>query len=81
MNISHLDSHQNQHLYPPFFNVFIGLMQTHHIACMRTHAHFMIADSRHPYFDAGIFYLLHPYRLITHTWTRHEMRLARQRGA
>ena len=57
VNISHLDSHQNQHLYPPYFSVFLALMRKHQIACMRTHAHFMIADSPHPRLDAGLFYL------------------------
>ena len=80
VDISHLDSHQNQHLYPPFFQVFIALLQQHHIACMRTHAHFMIADSRHPRFASLLFYLRHPYRFITHSWTRYEMGLARKQG-
>lgn len=81
VNISHLDSHQNQHLYPRYFPVFLALLKQHNIACMRTHAHFMLADSRHPRADAWRFYLCHPYRFLTHSWTRYEMGIARKNGA
>lgn len=78
--ISHLDSHQNQHLFPPFFKVFIKLLQLHGIHCMRTHAHFPLAESTSPRMAAVGYYLTHPYRLLTHGWTRILMRRARRGG-
>ncbi len=56
-------------------------MRKHQIACMRTHAHFMSADAENPRLDAGLFYLRHPYRFLTHSWTRHEMKIAANQGA
>lgn len=80
VNISHLDSHQNSHLYPPFFKVFIALLKQQQIACMRTHAHFMNADTRNPRAETWGFYLRHPYRFLTHSLTRYEMGVARAQG-
>jgi len=81
VQISHLDSHQNQHLYPPYFGVFLALLNRHSIACMRTHAHFVPADSAHRWLDRWLFYLKHPSRLPIHLFTRYEMRKARRAGA
>lgn len=81
VQISHLDSHQNQHLYPPYFNVFIDLLHKHGVACMRTHAHYVPADSPRLWLDRWLFYVTQPKRLPTHLWTRWEMLQARRRGA
>ncbi len=78
--ISHLDSHQNQHLYPPYFQVFLRLLKAHGIQRMRTHAHFVLAESARPRLDAWGFYLRHPKRLITHSLARYEMGVARKAG-
>jgi hypothetical protein len=80
VHISHLDSHQNQHLYPPYFRVFMRLLKAEGIYRMRTHAHFVLAESAHPRRDAVGFYLLHPYRILTHSLARYEMGVARQQG-
>ncbi|MHB9026381.1 MAG: carbohydrate deacetylase [Armatimonadota bacterium] len=80
VQISHLDSHQNQHLYPPYFQVFLKLLTSEDISRMRTHAHFVLAESAHPRWDAVGFYLRHPYRLLTHTLARYEMGVARRHG-
>jgi len=79
--ISHLDSHQNRHLYPRYFGVFLELMQETGVRCMRTHAHFALAESAQPRSDRRRYYLRHPNRFATHMTARAEMALARRRGA
>jgi len=80
VNISHLDSHQNQHLYPPYFKVFLKLLHQHQILRMRTHAHFVLAESPRPRRDALYFYAKNPYRIFTHSLARYEMLVARRQG-
>lgn len=79
--ISHLDSHQNRHLYPRYFGVFLELMREQRIRCMRTHAHFSLAESADPSGERRRYYLRHPNRLLTHATARAEMALARRNGA
>jgi predicted glycoside hydrolase/deacetylase ChbG (UPF0249 family) len=81
IEISHLDSHQNRHLYPRYFGVFLELMRDERIRCMRTHAHFALAESAHPRSDLRSYYLRHPHRFATHATARAEMALARRKGA
>jgi len=80
VEISHLDSHQGQHLYPPYFRVFLQLLNAHGVGRMRTHAHYMLADMPRPRLASLGFYLGHPYRLVTHSWARYEMWVARRQG-
>ncbi|MHB9131103.1 MAG: carbohydrate deacetylase [Armatimonadota bacterium] len=80
VKISHLDSHQNQHLYPPYFKIFLQLLKESGVMRMRTHAHFVLAESPHPYIDAWKFYTRNPYRLVTHSVARYEMWVARRHG-
>jgi predicted glycoside hydrolase/deacetylase ChbG (UPF0249 family) len=79
--ISHLDSHQNRHLYPRYFGVFLELMREQRIRCMRTHAHFALAESEHARSELRGYYLRNPHRFVTHAAARAEMALARRKGA
>ena len=81
VRISHLDSHQNQHLYPAYFPIFMALLKRHGIPCMRTHVHFIPADSPRPGVDRWLLYLRQPARLPTHLFTRYMMWRARRQGA
>jgi len=81
IQISHLDSHQNQHLFPAYFPVFMRLLERYGISCMRTHAHFAPADSPRLRLDRWLFYLRQPARLPVHLFTRTMMWRARRRGA
>ncbi|MHB0937010.1 MAG: carbohydrate deacetylase [Armatimonadota bacterium] len=81
VRISHLDSHQNQHLYPAYFPIFMGLLKRHSIPCMRTHVHYIPADSPRPGVDRWRLYLRNPGRLPTHLFTRWMMFRARRQGA
>jgi len=81
IRISHLDSHQNQHLYPRYFPVFINLLKHYDIPCMRTHVHYIPADSPRFRLDRWLLYLRQPVRLPVHLFTRHMMWRARRQGA
>lgn len=78
--ISHLDSHQNRHLYPPYFRLFLQLLDKYNIPRMRTHKHFILAECPHPRVQAVGYYARNPYRMITHGFARYEMWLARRHG-
>jgi len=81
IQLSHLDSHQNQHLFPAYFPVFMDLLNRHNIPCMRTHDHFAPADSPRLRLDRWLFYLRQPARLPVHLFTRVMMWRARRGGA
>lgn len=78
--VTHLDSHQNRHLWPKFFSVFLYLAKTYEIPRMRTHWHRinMEYEARRPVTLA--FYLTHPQRMATHGFARYLMLKARHRG-
>jgi hypothetical protein len=80
IKISHLDSHQNRHLYPPFFRVFLQLLKTQNIARMRTHRHFILVETPNPRWRALGYYATHPSRIVTHGVARYEMWVARRQG-
>jgi predicted glycoside hydrolase/deacetylase ChbG (UPF0249 family) len=79
--VSHLDSHQNRHLYPPFFFVFLDLLGKHGVPCMRTHAHFALAEDGDRRRHLAGYFARHPSRTLTHVAASAEMRYARRRGA
>lgn len=79
--VTHLDSHQNRHLYPPFFFVFLALLTKHRVPCMRTHAHFVLAEDAARRRHMPGYFTRHPFRAVTHVAADLEMRYARRRGA
>lgn len=80
IKISHLDSHQNRHLYPPYFSVFLQLLREQKIPRMRTHRHYILAERSNPHLRAVGYYLRNPSRLVTHGMARYEMWVARRQG-
>ena len=78
--ITHLDSHQNKHLYLSYFPIFLRLAQKHSIKRMRTHNYFICVEREHRRRDALIYYFRNPVRMLTHTIARTEMRWARVKG-
>jgi chitin disaccharide deacetylase len=78
--VTHLDSHQNRHLWPRFFEIFLELAREQRIDRMRTHASRigMEYEQRFPHVLA--FYAAHPRRLATHGFARYLMWRARRRG-
>jgi chitin disaccharide deacetylase len=78
--VSHLDSHQNQHLLPGFFQVFIRIAKVTSIIRMRSHRHFIGVECAMPKLQAARFYATHPKTLGRHIYTRWLMRCAKRQG-
>jgi predicted glycoside hydrolase/deacetylase ChbG (UPF0249 family) len=78
--VTHVDSHQNRHLWPKFFNVFLDLAKEYDIPRMRTHAHRVGMEYEHRVRWTLGFYATHPKRVATHGFARYLMWKARRRG-
>lgn len=78
--VTHIDSHQNRHLWPKFFSVFLALAGRYKIPRMRTHAHRICMEYRNQRLMTAAFYLTHPTRIGTHGFARYEMWKARRQG-
>lgn len=79
-SVTHLDSHQNRHLWPRFFEVFLELAQQHGIERMRTHVHRIGTGEPARIARVAAFYARNPQRLGTHGFARYLMWRARRRG-
>lgn len=80
VKISHLDSHQNQHLRPGYFEIFLRIAKKFGINRMRNHRHFICAECDRPLLSAMKFYLTHPYSMLLHSYTRYLMWRAQREG-
>lgn len=78
--VTHLDSHQNTHLYPRFFGVFLALARKYGIRRMRTHAHRVRMECPNRLPMAIVYYLRRPSTAARHAFARYLMRKARRRG-
>ena len=81
VDISHLDSHQNCHLYPQYFRILLALMREQRIPCMRTSSQLALAESPHPSRAARRYWIRQPKRLLTRIGAEVEMVQARRQGA
>lgn len=79
-SITHIDSHQNKHLYPGYFKVFIRVAKRYGITRMRTHRHLICVEAPNRRLAALAYYTKDPIRLLTHTFARYEMWQARRQG-
>lgn len=79
-SLTHIDSQENRHLYPRYFKVFLRIARKNGIQRMRTHAHFICAETANPRKSAIRYYLNDPIRIATHLFARYEMWLARRSG-
>ena len=80
---SHWDSHQNQHLYPPFFRAAMEVARRHGILRMRTHRHYLFATGGGRALRAvraGLHLLTHPRRWARYWYSNRLMRRARREG-
>jgi predicted glycoside hydrolase/deacetylase ChbG (UPF0249 family) len=78
--VTHLDSHQNLHLRPGFFDVFLRLARRYRIERMRTHRYYICIEHAARLPAAVAFYLTHPRRVATHSAACYRMRQARRCG-
>jgi predicted glycoside hydrolase/deacetylase ChbG (UPF0249 family) len=62
VDITHIDGHQNKHLFPPFFFAAMKVAEKHGIRRMRTPRRYLSGS-----FDQVLrYYLVHPQRVMTH---------------
>ncbi|MCF6148005.1 MAG: ChbG/HpnK family deacetylase [Candidatus Kuenenia sp.] len=80
INVTHLDSHQNQHLRPGFFPTFLRIAKETGIRCMRTHRHYICAECENRRLEAAKYYISHVKTAALHIYTRSLMQKAKRRG-
>lgn len=80
VSLTHWDSHQNQHLYPPFFRAALEVARRFGIGRMRTHDHYLYARGGGRRLRAGWHLLTHPRRAAVYAATGWQMRRARRAG-
>jgi chitin disaccharide deacetylase len=80
---SHWDGHQNNHLYPAFFQEALAVAREFGIRRMRTPRRYLVSVRRNggqrPR-ELARYYLTHPSRAITHAYGHALSALARRRG-
>jgi len=78
IQISHIDSHQNRHLHPFYFKVFLALGEKFDIKKMRTHDYYLFSSNG----SSEVFkhYLHNPWRFVVHNVHRLNMAKAKKRG-
>jgi len=79
-SLTHLDSHQNRHLYPKFFKIFLKIAKIFGIERMRTHHQMMCIETENPKLNALGYYISHPKRYLTASIARFEMSAAKRAG-
>lgn len=80
VTLTHWDSHQNQHLYPPFFRAAAEVARRFGIERMRTHDHYLFAAGGCRGLRAAAHLAVHPGRALKYAAARHLMRRARRLG-
>lgn len=80
VRLSHWDSHQNQHLYPPFLRAAIEVARRYGIPRMRTHDHHLFAAAPARKIRALAHLVTHPKRAAVYAAARWQMIRARRAG-
>ena len=78
--VTHLDSHQNLHLLPGYFKVFLKVAKMASIPRMRSHRHYIGAECERPQLTAAVYYATHLKTTIMHLYTRLLMLRAQLKG-
>lgn len=81
IKISHLDGHQNKHLYPGYFQSVLKLGIKYGIMRIRCHKRYIfLKDINNRKLRILQYYTSHPKQLITHGYDRMMMNLAKRKG-
>jgi hypothetical protein len=80
VKLAHWDSHQNQHLYPPFFRAAVEVARRFGIERMRTHDHYLFTVHGGRALRATWHLATHPGRAFHYAAAGHLMRRARRLG-
>ena len=81
VNISHLDGHQNKHLYPGYFGKVLKIGKKYNIQKIRCHRRYLfIYPNKQRFSKLAKYYLLNPKRILSHLFARYQMLYARMKG-
>jgi chitin disaccharide deacetylase len=81
INITHLDSHQNKHLYPGYFGVLLKAGRKYGIKRIRCHRKYLfMKDNNRRALKIIQYYLTHPKKAIIHGYSRILMSIAEISG-
>jgi len=64
---THIDGHQNLHLYPPFLLAALKVAEKWDIHTMRTHNRYLFMQGKVRQSKIINYYLMHPKRFVTHS--------------
>ena len=81
VNISHLDGHQNKHLYPRYFGTLLKLGKKYgikRIRCQRRYIFLKTGNDRK--LKLFQYYLSHPKQIMTHVYDKIMMNVAERNG-
>lgn len=81
VEITHLDGHQNRHLWPVYYDACLNVGRRFGIKAIRSHRR-QLYTSRGPLSASGLarYYASHPARLVTHAGGRVRTAMAEGRG-
>jgi predicted glycoside hydrolase/deacetylase ChbG (UPF0249 family) len=80
VTVTHLDSHQNLHLLPRYFSIFLRLAKEKNITRMRCHRHYVCGRPRGAGTQTARFYAARPRTGVVHLYSRFLMRMAEKKG-
>jgi chitin disaccharide deacetylase len=81
VRITHLDSHQHKHLLPGYFKAVLKLGEKYNIKRIRCNKKYLIFNkTENREYLLFKYYLSHPERILTHSFTRLRMFEAKKRG-
>lgn len=78
--ITHLDGHQDSHVFPNFYDVFLDLCESYGVERMRTHARRIGMEYPDRVRKTAVYYATHPKRSAVQVYGRYLMRKGRRRG-
>lgn len=80
VQLTHWDSHQNQHLYPPFYRAAVKVARRFNIVRMRNHSHHLFLKNGRRLSQTIGHLATHPKRALTYGFCKVLMSIARLQG-
>jgi hypothetical protein len=77
INVTHIDSHQDRHLHPSYFRLFLKVGAEFGIKKMRTHNYYFLSYKRSDVFK---YYFRNPTKILIHNFHRFNMAYAKKMG-
>lgn len=81
VSISHMDGHQNKHLYPGYFDIVLKLGKKYNIKKIRCHRRYLfLRDCKSRDKQIFFYYFKNPQRILSHWYAGFQMKKARRDG-